>query len=336
MAADNESEAIADVADLEAFNSLPAGQRHLTAKLKGVLAETACTGVIRYQWSLIRPLLVQLMETQLREYEAAEHVDVGPARPLLLGDDSVAALTERFTGMLAGFQGPPWTLQRLCELLLEPRKQYQRLHKLALALEKLLLVTGEAELTPAPGPAPRLIQLTRVNEAPANAATAAAAAGGGAVGQKRPRSEDADAGGLVAAALTVKQQPATASAAAQQQQQAAANQQGQPQQQQQEEQQQQQEQQHQRHTGAVAATTAAATPAAAAAEEEQEAAAAAPSAMDVDGAPSSSNGTAGETAAPVAEQPTVADAAAATAAVADSIGGQEAALAGNVGAAVLV
>jgi serine/threonine-protein phosphatase 4 regulatory subunit 2 len=173
--------------------------------------------VIRYKWPLIRPLLVQLMQQHLHEFEAAEHVDVGPARPLP-DNDSVDALCERFETLLEAFEGPPWTLQRLCELLLEPRKQYQRLHKLALALEKLLLVTGEQEVTPDPGPAPRLSQLTRVNEAPVSAAGSSGTAA--AVGSKRQRQDEAEAGGLVAAALTVKQPPDAAQQQQQQQQQA--------------------------------------------------------------------------------------------------------------------
>jgi hypothetical protein len=45
-------------------------------------------------------------------------------------DDSVPALLERFSKLLAAFDSHPWTLQRLCEVLLEPQKQYKRLHKL--------------------------------------------------------------------------------------------------------------------------------------------------------------------------------------------------------------
>jgi hypothetical protein len=42
----------------------------------------------------------------------------------------VGALVARFSTLLMGFAGPPWTLQRLCEVLLEPQKQYKRAHKL--------------------------------------------------------------------------------------------------------------------------------------------------------------------------------------------------------------
>jgi hypothetical protein len=59
-------------------------------------------------------------------------VQIGPARPIRDGssDSSVQQLAERFSRMLSGFESHPWTLQRLCELLLEPQKQYKRLHKL--------------------------------------------------------------------------------------------------------------------------------------------------------------------------------------------------------------
>lgn len=201
---------VADQASLEEFSHQPTNERKLTDSLRGVLAETACTGVIRYEWPLLRHLVAHQLEVQLKQFEAAEHVDVGPARPLGSGDGDLAATVKRFTGLLKQFQGPPWTLQRLCELILEPRKQYQRLHKLILALEKLLLVTGEVEVTPTLPPAPLLDQLTKVNETPA---AAPAATTNSLAGQKRPRPEDAEASGLVTAALKVTAPPGHVQAA---------------------------------------------------------------------------------------------------------------------------
>ena len=54
---------------------------------------------------------------------------VGPQRPLPPGFDSPAALAARLHSLLEGFEEAPFTLQRLCEVLLEPRKQYGRLEK---------------------------------------------------------------------------------------------------------------------------------------------------------------------------------------------------------------
>jgi hypothetical protein len=39
-------------------------------------------------------------------------------------------VVRRFRLLLLQMPGAPWTLQRLAELLLEPRRQYTRLHKL--------------------------------------------------------------------------------------------------------------------------------------------------------------------------------------------------------------
>lgn len=60
-------------------------------------------------------------------------LQIGPARPIVDSsgnDSSVQQLVERFARLLSGFDSHPWTLQRLCEVVLEPQKQYRRLHKL--------------------------------------------------------------------------------------------------------------------------------------------------------------------------------------------------------------
>lgn len=43
--------------------------------------------------------------------------------------ESLGETLERFKAALARFSAAPWTLQRLCELLLAPRNQYSQLHK---------------------------------------------------------------------------------------------------------------------------------------------------------------------------------------------------------------
>jgi len=50
-------------------------------------------------------------------------------------------------------EGPPFTLQRLCEILLNPKGTYTKLSKLALALEKNLLVTSTIAKSTDPYPA---------------------------------------------------------------------------------------------------------------------------------------------------------------------------------------
>ena len=134
----------------------------------------------RYPWSLVRPLLAELMDSVLLEFEADGQVEVGavaglPTRvvikaaaapcvtayaqsqawhqqdsaeaaqaiavrilvlqvgPPQAGTSPEAAKVMRahLGRLLMGWdRGPPFTLQRFVELLLEPRKQYSRLDKL--------------------------------------------------------------------------------------------------------------------------------------------------------------------------------------------------------------
>lgn len=56
---------IATESDLERFAGLPLEQRELTEQLRGVMAETALSGIVRYNWTLLRPL-VELAMDQVR------------------------------------------------------------------------------------------------------------------------------------------------------------------------------------------------------------------------------------------------------------------------------
>uniref|UniRef100_A0A7S3VKR3 Serine/threonine-protein phosphatase 4 regulatory subunit 2 n=1 Tax=Dunaliella tertiolecta TaxID=3047 RepID=A0A7S3VKR3_DUNTE len=154
---------IASPEELERF-ATATEHRVLTEPLRGVLAETALTGRNRYPFQLIKPLLELLLEQTLRQYEQAQAADgEGPARPVI-GDESLPEALSRFRTLLHGFTKAPWTIQRLCEILLNPTRQYRKLHKLALAIEKCLMVTGEVGVTPRLPPPPLLSTLQHVND----------------------------------------------------------------------------------------------------------------------------------------------------------------------------
>lgn len=57
----------------------------------------------------------------------------GPPRPPPPGFEGGDSLGARLHTLLDGFEAAPFTLQRLCEVLLEPRKQYARLDKVVSA-----------------------------------------------------------------------------------------------------------------------------------------------------------------------------------------------------------
>jgi len=156
---------VASEAQLEDFARQPFAERQLLAPLRGVLAEAALTGVVRYEWALVRPLVEFAMEQVMRLYDAQGQADVGPSLCASYGE-TVSQTIDRFKMLLSGFGHTPWTFQRLCEILLEPHKQYTKLHKVALAIEKCLMVTGEVPLTAEPPPPPLLSALRPVNENP--------------------------------------------------------------------------------------------------------------------------------------------------------------------------
>lgn len=168
---------VASEEELQAFSSAPPGQRNVTPALRGVIAEIATTGVLRYPWPLVRTLMAELMKQVLLEFEAEAHVEVGPS-PAGMGPEESRAMRGRLAALLAGCtRGPPFTLQRFAELLVAPNKQYSQFLKLALALEKLLTVVSLLPPTPAPPARPRLADLPPVNENPAAPDVPASSAG---------------------------------------------------------------------------------------------------------------------------------------------------------------
>ncbi len=76
--------------------------------------------------------MLHLLQQVLAEYEDLSKVEVGPAPPPAEGE-SIAAVSERLSDAVRAFMEAPFTIQRLCELLLQPRKQYSRLDKLVLS-----------------------------------------------------------------------------------------------------------------------------------------------------------------------------------------------------------
>ena len=122
--------------------------------LRGVLVEIATTGVLRYPWKLLCPLFCTQLDHCLRNYVSID-------------DPSVLA---RLHAQLQSFLAPPLTVQRLAEVLLEPKKQYSRLEKVTSALERLLSVTTTLSLTDDPPPLPTLDSLADVNANPPSVA----------------------------------------------------------------------------------------------------------------------------------------------------------------------
>lgn len=107
---------------------------------------------MRYAWEVTKPAMVALMRTSMKEFArvaqiSGAKVDVGPPRA-----ETASALesVDRLADDLDSFPAPPFTSQRLCELLLSPREYYKKIEKLVHAVEKLMNVTGTVVASNAP------------------------------------------------------------------------------------------------------------------------------------------------------------------------------------------
>jgi len=90
-----------------------------------ILAEIATRGVLRLPWQKVRPSLSLLLEERLREY----------------GSPRESSESMALSRLLSGFEEYPFTIQRICEILMVPGACYNKLDRLAWALEKCLMVT---------------------------------------------------------------------------------------------------------------------------------------------------------------------------------------------------
>ncbi|XP_021292017.1 serine/threonine-protein phosphatase 4 regulatory subunit 2-B isoform X2 [Herrania umbratica] len=109
---------------------------------------------IRHNWDKLKSMLSFQLKLVLSEYpEAKMTTDQQNAS---LGE-TYSDLVKRLDEELHSFnEGPPFTLQRICEILLTARSIYPNLSKLALALEKNLLVTST--LTVCTNPYPQMMR----------------------------------------------------------------------------------------------------------------------------------------------------------------------------------
>lgn len=115
----------------------------VTEELEGIIRDVAQTGSVNgYPWDSLRWLLARKVEhvlgefwrevpdVQVQEGESFERMAVEPLTRSLLEPRR---------------EGPPFTAQRICELLAEPRLIYKSTRKFLFALQRAILVTMTEE-----------------------------------------------------------------------------------------------------------------------------------------------------------------------------------------------
>ncbi|GAA5901291.1 hypothetical protein JCM8208_002327 [Rhodotorula glutinis] len=101
-----------------------------------LLEQTASTNVVDADWSILKEMIKYKLAEAISNFLA-----MGPPWPLP-PDDAMHARARAYD-TLDSFSSPPFTIQRLCELALYPRRQYTSLPKYLRAVSRVLSVTSE-------------------------------------------------------------------------------------------------------------------------------------------------------------------------------------------------
>mmetsp|Transcript_122593 Transcript_122593/g.318742 ORF Transcript_122593/g.318742 Transcript_122593/m.318742 type:complete len:228 (+) Transcript_122593:64-747(+) len=127
-----------------ALPSSPDGsQQQLAEELEGIIREVARTGATNgYPWDALRRLLARKVELVLGEFWRDT-----PDVQVQEGDSFERSAVEPLTRSLLEprREGAPFTVQRLCELLAEPRGVYKSTRKYLYALQRAVVVTSTEE-----------------------------------------------------------------------------------------------------------------------------------------------------------------------------------------------
>ena len=125
-----------------------AEQKTWTPALDQVLGEVGSTGYSQFDWPQLKMVISAKLEAVCAEYHAAKQPTDLP--------EPYEEVLERLLTLLADFPNAPFTVQRLCELLIDPHRIYATsMRKVTSALEKLLTVSSTVPTmlvaTPKPG-----------------------------------------------------------------------------------------------------------------------------------------------------------------------------------------
>ena len=111
----------------------------IPACLDEYLASVASTGKAVFAWSKVKPLFRRKLELIIQEFSESCPTE-SLARQPNVDMFNFEQMKERIFEQLESYTGLPFTIQRLCELMVQPKKHYKRIDKYMRGLEKVMLV----------------------------------------------------------------------------------------------------------------------------------------------------------------------------------------------------
>ncbi|XP_018496650.1 serine/threonine-protein phosphatase 4 regulatory subunit 2 [Galendromus occidentalis] len=123
--------------------------------LEEYLHFVASTGDTVFPWTIIKVLMRRKIEQVLCDFLITSSPDSVPTSPNV-DSFKYALMKEKILEALEYFNQAPFTIQRLCEVMVDPKRYYKRIDKLMRAIEKNLLVTTTTEPRRPSSPSPHL------------------------------------------------------------------------------------------------------------------------------------------------------------------------------------
>ncbi|KAG9353309.1 hypothetical protein JZ751_017886 [Albula glossodonta] len=112
------------------------GKKEVCPVLDQFLCHVAKTGETMIQWSQFKTYFLFKLEKVMDDFRASAPEQRGPANPNV-ECIPFEEMKERILKIVNGYNGIPFTIQRLCELLTEPRRNYTGTDKFLRGVEKV-------------------------------------------------------------------------------------------------------------------------------------------------------------------------------------------------------
>lgn len=117
------------------------GKKEICPVLDQFLCHVAKTGETMIQWSQFKGYFIFKLEKVMDDFRTSAPEPRGPPNPNVeyIPFDE---MKERILKIVTGFNGIPFTIQRLCELLTDPRRNYTGTDKFLRGVEKNVMVVS--------------------------------------------------------------------------------------------------------------------------------------------------------------------------------------------------
>ncbi|KAI9138719.1 PPP4R2-domain-containing protein [Paraphysoderma sedebokerense] len=125
--------------DLSALEAAPESSRQWRSEFTEILAHTAESSHVLHSWSLTKELIkFKILENVKSEYARLQSLGLAENINSSELDEQLLSIGQCFESHTE----PPFTVQRLCELVLEPNRCHKSIPKYLRAVEKVLRVTS--------------------------------------------------------------------------------------------------------------------------------------------------------------------------------------------------